>query len=62
MQRGDLPRESLLQLRPANLEWRTRVYFYAAHDLALAGNGQRFQTLSRKHNGASDRQPNHQTD
>src|SRR5205814_10503264 len=62
MQRGDLSRESLLYLRPADLEWWTRVHFYAAHDLALAGNGQRFQTLSRKHNWASDRQPNHQTD
>jgi hypothetical protein len=62
MQCRHLSRDALLDLRAADLEWRTRVDFYTAHNLALAGNGQRFQTLSRNHNWASDRQPNHQTD
>jgi hypothetical protein len=50
-----LPRETLLHLRSADLEWRTRVHFYTAHDLALAGNRQRFQTLSRKDGWARER-------
>jgi hypothetical protein len=49
MQCRYLSREALLHFGAANLERRARMNFYAAHDLALACNGQRFQTLSRTH-------------
>jgi hypothetical protein len=39
--------QALRHFRSANLERRPRVHFYPAHNLALAGNRQRFQTLTR---------------
>ena len=53
---GNAPGETLLHLRSRYLERRTRVHFDAADYLALAGNGQRFHTLSRKYCGTRKRQ------
>jgi hypothetical protein len=55
MQRRYLARQALRHLRSGNLERWPRVHFYPAHDLALAGNRQRFQTLSRKDGWARER-------
>jgi hypothetical protein len=46
MESCDLSRESLLNPRAGNLEWRSRVHFDAAYCLALAGDRPWFQTLT----------------
>jgi len=55
MQRRYPLREALRRSRSTNLERRPRMHFYAADNLALAGNRQRFQTLTRKQGWTRER-------
>jgi len=55
VQRSYLARQALRHLRSTDLERRPSVHVDPAHDLALAGNRQRFQTLSRKEMWACER-------